>query len=461
MKISQLTRRDWLKCVGLGTGAMFVNAANFVSDSKADFVYKEDMTSGELLDGSQATPCQLQNGTIVRPKFNVPQIHETDVLVIGGGPAGTVAAIAAARAGVKTTIVERYGYFGGLSTGGLVLHILGHWTIDNGQKIQVCQGIGEEMMQRLEAFPNGIIKREFGKNPTIDAEAYKYLLVEMITEANIDVFLHSWAIDAIIDDEVDSQTGNAILRGVVIQTKLGPQAILARQIIDATGDGDVFSMAGAAHTQRLYSIGLPHRLGNLDRVTPNKSPKPRFLGDATPVPGVRWVNMGGPVADGIDVKTLSELELKHRKQIWKQVQQIKATPGYEEVYLMETASQIGVRITRVIEGMKTLTLEDARANKQFDDCIGVGGAWNGDHIGWRIPLGALLPTNIENLLTAGRSISGEPKMSDVIRVIPNCWVSGQGAGCAAAIAVQQDCLVRNVPIEPVQQLLKNQNAYLC
>ncbi|MBR2003936.1 MAG: FAD-dependent oxidoreductase [Thermoguttaceae bacterium] len=462
MFLSELNRRDWLKSLGLGASAAALGAVGLAPrDAAADFVTQKDKTTGKLLDGSQAVPCKLGEGGVVRPSAVVPTISETDVLVVGGGPAGCVAAISAARAGAKTTLVERYGHFGGLATGGLVVHILGHWTKEGDKKVQATQGIGEEMMKRLEDLPQGIVNREFGRNPTLDAEAYKYLLVEMITEANIEVFLHSWAIDAIIDDEPSPETGNPVVRGVVIQTKLGPKAILAKQIIDATGDGDVFVPAGAAHTQRMYNIGLPYRIGNLDRAKPEKGGKrARFLGDVTPVPGVRWVNMTGPSLDGVDVKVLSELELKHRKQIWKQVQETRSTPGYEDVYLMETAPQIGVRVTRVIEGVATLKLDEARAGKKFDDCVGIGGAWHGDHIGWQIPFGALVPKNVENILTAGRSISGEPLMSDVIRVIPNCWVTGHAAGAAAAIAVQDGTLARAVSIPKVRALLKEQKAYL-
>ncbi|MBQ1278487.1 MAG: FAD-dependent oxidoreductase, partial [Thermoguttaceae bacterium] len=331
MFLSELNRRDWLKSLGLGASAAALGAVGLAPrDAAADFVTQKDKTTGKLLDGSQAVPCKLGESGVVRPSAVVPTISETDVLVVGGGPAGCVAAISAARAGAKTTLVERYGHFGGLATGGLVVHILGHWTKEGDKKVQATQGIGEEMMKRLEDLPQGIVNREFGRNPTLDAEAYKYLLVEMITEANIEVFLHSWAIDAIIDDEPSPETGNPVVRGVVIQTKLGPKAILAKQIIDATGDGDVFVPAGAAHTQRMYNIGLPYRIGNLDRAKPEKGGKrPRFLGDVTPVPGVRWVNMNGPSLDGVDVKVLSELELKHRKQIWKQVQEVRSTPGYE------------------------------------------------------------------------------------------------------------------------------------
>ncbi|MDD3590309.1 MAG: FAD-dependent oxidoreductase [Thermoguttaceae bacterium] len=460
---SEVTRREWLKSLGLGVGAAAFTSVGLTNrEAQADFVHKTDKTTGKLLDGSQAAPCTLQvDGSIVRPSVSLPKISETDVLVVGAGPAGCCAAIAAARLGVKVTLVERYGHFGGLATGGLVLHVLGHWTKQDGKSVQVVQGIGEEMMQRLEAMPYGIINREFARNPTLDAEAYKYLLVEMVTEANIEVLLHSWCCDAIMADAPDPKTGNPIVRGAVVQTKLGPQAIIARQVVDTTGDGDVFYAAGAIHTQREYDIGLVSRIANLDRVNPPAGTKPpRYLGDASPVPGVRWVNMAGPSLDGCDVRVLSELELKHRKQIWKQVEEVRSTPGYENVYLMETAPQIGVRITRVIEGVETLTLENARAGKEYDDCVAIGGAWSGDHIGWQIPYGALLPKNIENLVTAGRSISAEPFMSDLVRVYPNCWASGHAAGVAAALAVKSDVTARDVDIPEVRKNLLAQKAYL-
>ena len=212
MFFNEVSRRDWFKSVGLGVGAAALSSIGLSDrESKADFVSQKDKTTGKLLDGSQATPCTLQaDGTIVRPSVSLPKISETDVLVVGAGPAGCCAAIAAARLGVKVTLVERYGHFGGLATGGLVLHILGHWTKQDGKSVQVVQGIGEEMMQRLEKTPNGIINRQFAKNPTLDAEAYKYLLVKMITEANIEVLLHSWCCDAIMADSPDPATGNPI-----------------------------------------------------------------------------------------------------------------------------------------------------------------------------------------------------------------------------------------------------------
>ena len=204
-----------------------------------------------------------------------------------------------------------------------------------------------------------------------------------------------------------------------------------------------------------------HRIGGLDKAMPEKdAKKPRGLGAGTPIPGVQWVNMWGPDGDGLDVKTLSKLEMNHRKQIWKQVQELRGTPGYDKTWLVETAPQIGVRVTRVLSGIHNMTLADAEKKRKFDDCIGIGGAWNGEHDSWQIPYSALVPKAIDNLLTAGRSTSAEPKMSELIRVITPCWQTGQAAGCAAALAIKQGTTARNVSYAALRKLLLEQKVFL-
>jgi ribulose 1,5-bisphosphate synthetase/thiazole synthase len=407
---------------------------------------------GTEVAGPTHSPAAVIGGDVIQPKRELPVLRRTDVLVVGAGPAGVVAALAARRAGARVTLVERYGHFGGLWTGGLVLLVIGHFVTG---KRQVCRGIGEEILRRLEKLDRGIINRRPGVNPTVDAEALKYVMLKMILEDDCDVLLHSWAVDAVMDGDT--------VKGVVFESKSGRQAILAQQVVDATGDGDVFAAAGAEHERRLYHLGLVSRIGHLDQVDPEKAKrarKPRHLGNVTPIEGVRWVNMHGPDADGLDVAALSKLEMDHRRQIWKNLREVRSTPGYEDVCLLETAPQLGVRITRVLSGVESLTMKGVLDGKKFPDCVAVGGAWNGDHQEWQIPYGALLPRKTDNVLAAGRCISGEPRMSDLIRVIPNCFITGHAAGCAAALAVRDGCRARDVDVPKLQRLLRQQEAYL-
>lgn len=444
------TRRDWMKTLGLGTGLAAGLRGFLENPIQADLRARKNAPPGKPAQGLSTPPSRLEGETVVRPQSPIPKIAETDVLVVGGGAAGTTAAIAAARAGAKVSLVERYGYFGGLITGGLVLKILSHRA--EGNQL-VARGLTEEMLLRLEKMPHGLNRDFRTGEPEVDAEVFKYLMVEMIEEAGIDVYLHSWALDAIMDGPT--------CRGVVFQSKMGPQAILAKQTIDATGDGDLFASAGCEHEIRTYWIGLVHRLGNLDQAAPEAgAKKPRGLGAGTPIPGVHWVNMSGPDGDGLDVKTLSRFEMNHRKQIWKQVQQVRRTPGYENSYLVETAPQIGVRVTRVLDAVHTMTLADAENKRKFEDCIGIGGAWFGEHAPWEIPYRALLPKTVENLLTAGRSTAAEPEMSELVRVIVPCWVTGQAAGCAAALAVQEGTTAREVDYATLKKRLLEQKVYL-
>ena len=447
-------RRQWLRLLGasgaaaglsglgLGrVGAQPVPGSGFQSSIIASGKIEANRYNAMIVDGQ-----------VIQPQRPLPVLHETDVLVIGGGAAGVPAAIAAQRAGARVTLVERYGHFGGLWTGGLVLLVIGH-LVTGGR--QVCQGIGEEMMRRLDPIDGAIVDRGPGETPTVDAEALKYMMVEMVDEADIKVLLHCYGVDAIMD-------GNTI-RGAVFESKSGRQAILAKTVIDATGDGDVFAAAGAEFEHRSYNIGLVSRVGNLDRVdqaAAESVPRPRHLGSHTPIPGVNWVNMHGPEVDGLDVEVLTRMEINHRKFIWQNMQRVRETPGYEKVYLMETAPQLGVRLTRVLAGVETITLADLRDATEFPNVVGVGGSSHGEHGPWQIPYGALVPKEIDNLLAAGRCISAEVRMAYLVRLIPNCCVTGHAAGVAAAVAVEDGCRVRDVDVSKVQKILREQEAYL-
>ncbi len=311
------------------------------------------------------------------------------------------------------------------------------------------------MMRRLDKLDGAIVNRRAGVAPTVDAEAVKYLMVEMIEEAGVRVYLHCWGVDAIV-------AGNQV-QGAVFESKSGRLAMVAKTVIDATGDGDVFATAGASYERRSHNVGLVSRIGNLDRVDAARASggaEPRHLGNVTPVPGVNWVNMHGPEVDGLDVEVLTRMEMNHRKFIWRNVQRTRGIPGYEKVYLVETAPQLGVRMTRAMHGLKTITLQDLKNGTVYPDVVGVGGAAGAEHGPWQIPYGALVPVSIENVLAAGRCVSAEMRMADLVRLIPNCFVTGHAAGVGAAVAVRDGCTPREVEIAEVQKILREQEAYL-
>ena len=448
-------RRQWLQMVG-ASGAAAGLAGLGAAGGAEQAVGESSGFQSSIIAASKVQEnrynAMVVGGQVIQPQRPLPILHETDVLVVGGGAAGVTAAIAAARAGARVALVERYGHFGGLWTGGLVLLVIGH-IVSGGR--QVCQGIGEEMMRRLDKIDGAIVNRRPGRAPTVDAEALKYMMVEMVDEADIKVYLHCWGVDAIMDGDA--------ARGAVFESKSGRQAILADTVIDATGDGDLFAAAGAEFEHRSHNVGLVSRVGNLDRIDAAAAagvPRPRNLGLQTPVPGVNWVNMHGPEVDGLDIEVLTRLEMNHRKFIWQHIQRVRKTPGYERVYLVETAPQLGVRITRVLAGLKTVTRADLNAGTRFPDVIAVGGASGGEHAEWQIPYGALVPAKIDNVLAAGRCISAEMRMADLVRLIPNCFVTGQAAGVAAAVAAHDGCRVRDVQVPKVQKILLEQEAYL-
>ncbi len=399
--------------------------------------------------------------TITEPAREISVLAETEVLVIGGGPAGVAAAISASRAGAETYLVERYNHLGGLWTGGLVLPLLSTHAVDKqNRRRQVIHGIGGEMAQRF--FDMGMAIHKI--NPVIDPEAGKYLLDEMIRESGVKMLYHSWGVNAIMD-------GNTI-KGVFIESKSGRLAVLAKVVIDCTGDGDVIHWSGEKSENMPYHIGLVHRLGNVDRINKNAPGyREMQIGDPTPLKSVNWVNMHGKnEQNGIDMQTLSGLQLEYRKQIWDSVTEIRKTPGHEEVFLLDTASQMGVRMSRILDGEYRLTLEDSMTYKNFDDAIGISGAWTtmlykgrkvipAERPMWQIPYRSLLPKTVENLIVAGRCFSFERDLVEDTRIIGTCLVTGHGAGAAAARAIKERELARNIDVKKLRKLLVEQNVW--
>jgi hypothetical protein len=452
---------------------------------RRNFIHQVILTSGALMAGKQCMnpredasttapeeESQLAAGKIPIPSTNasyiqepareIPVVSTADVVVVGGGPAGVTAAIAASRAGASTLLVERYNHLGGLWTGGLVLPLLStHGKARNKEQLRTLHGIGYEIYERLRDLDMTLSE----VNPVIDPEAGKYVLELMLKESGARVFYHSWASSVIMN-------GNAI-EAVILETKSGRVAVRPKMVVDCTGDGDVLSWAGEDFLNMPYEIGLVHRLGNVDRVNRDAPGyQELYLGDKTPLPSVNWVNMtGGEHENGLDFKRLSELQREHRLEIWDQVQKIRATPGHEEVFLLDTAPQQGVRMSRILDGMYRLTLKDSMTYRTFKDSIGLSGAWTSvlyegkryetrDRPVWQIPFRSLVPKRIHNLLVAGRCFSFEEALFQDARIIGTCLITGHAAGAGAALAAGSGASVRDLDYKKVQELLKKQHAQL-
>jgi hypothetical protein len=290
--------------------------------------------------------------------------------------------------------------------------------------------------------------------PTVNPEAAKVLMDDMIQEAKVDMFFHAWGVDVI-------QAGNAV-QGVVFESKQGRQAILAKVVVDASGDGDVYFQAGAQYNQISHAMGFVYRLGNVDRVDKSKAPKDAKLnlGGGEPIKSARWVNNLGPKGNGLDIRELSKIEMMHRKSAWEYVQRVRKTPGYEEVYLSQTTPQIGVRATRLLDGVASINKKGSVEGAKFADTVAVSGHDGLKLPEFQIPYGALLPKTVDNVIAAGRCISCAPDLIDRVRLIPVCIVTGHAAGVAAALAAKSGVRPRDVPVADLQKVLREQGAYL-
>jgi hypothetical protein len=455
----------------------------------------------------------MSENSIVYQK-TVPVIAEPDVLVVGAGPAGIAAAISAARTGARTMIVERFGFVGGNLTAGLVGPCMTSFSLDG--ETQLIRGVFDEMVVRMEAMGQaihpskvpasspwcGFIEYGHDKVTPFDPEAVKLVALDMLREAGVDVLLHTFVADAIVEDST--------VRGVIAVNKSGMQAIRAGVTVDCSADGDVAARAGAAFEMGREEDGLVQpmtlffRVSHVDdkvveeyvashpddfRPFSSLVMKAREEG-AFPIPrrgvgmyrtlepGVWRINTTRMLKlDGTSAEDLTRGEIEGREQIKALMRFFREwLPGFENCRLYDSAATVGVRETRRIVGEYTLTYDDLATGRHFEDVIALCGypldihSPNSDGGGtdgrlptaneYEIPYRSLVPRDLDGLLVAGRCVSATHEALSAIRVMPPAFAMGQAAGTAAAMAIEWGRAPREVPVPQLQEILLRQGAYL-
>ena len=402
--------------------------------------------------------CFIRDGKVCEPAKELPVFHTTDVVVVGGGPAGFSAALGAARAGAKVALVERYGSLGGLFTNGMVLVMLATCRRnESGKWDLVTRGVCGEFMERAAKYgrdfsnPPATTCPERMWQPTVDPEWAKVLMDEMVAESKVDMFFHCWGVDVV-------QDGGKVL-GVVFESKEGRQAILAKQVVDCTGDADMLFRAGGDYDQVTSPISTVFRWGNMDTIDPAKTPDAKFPtrgneGNAD----ARWGHTGMTTGNGLSVRDLTRIEILDRRQNWEKVVRMRSTPGWEKVYTTNSASQLGVRQSRLIAAEYVIGRREIREGLKFDDVVGWCGQ-DGPHAAFPVCYRQILPKKVDNLLCAGRCL-GRGDTIDTFRLICPCFVTGHAAGVAAAIAAQRGVAPRALAYADIRRELERQGAYI-
>ena len=421
---------------------------------------------------------------------DVPVVARSDVVVVGGGPAGLGAAVSAARNGASVTLVERYPHLGGMASGGMVL-VLDDMV--NGSEITVT-GIMSEVVDRLDRLGLAVyppvedrivdwdanrkwarwgchdFRSQIRPQPIIyavafDPDGWKRVSLDLVKETGVNLRLHSWFADAIVED--------GRIRGVICQTKLGRQAILGDVVIDATGDLDVAVAAGAQHVQGGYMVTTVFRLAGVDTDEAERfkfeeqdayrkvdRAARRIIGGSwelwwlkTPLPGIVWCNCPHMTGyDGMSVEDLSAAEFEGRRRIEAMVAYVTQNlPGFERAYLLDTGEQIGVRQTRLLQGEYVVSKEDVMERRHFPDTVCRGRDYY-------TPYRALLPKDVDQLIVAGRHYSVKPEAQKLSREIPPCLAQGEATGVAAALALDAGIKIRDVDPKAIQERMRAQGA---
>jgi hypothetical protein len=391
-------------------------------------------------------------------------------VVVGGGPAGLAAAIASARNGARTTLVERFGYLGGTATASLMACINGFRNQVEPDATQTVRGIAEEIILGLREVGDlgrsPYRQKEYATEPgqlsysyAIDTELFKWLTLRLSVDAGVDLMFHTYFCDSIVED--------GRLRGVIVENKSGRQALMARVVVDASGDADVAARAGAPFWQTRRDEAPRLNDGLMYKVEFGaQRPDSVFACDFGST-AVVWGPGSEPI-DGTDADELSKAEIDTRLRVYRDLADKQdEEPRLAGAQIVQTPPMLGIRQTRFIEGEYTLTAEDAIGGRRFDDVIAIsscpiihyyGARRYLEHEGYDIPYRCLLPKGIENLLVAGRSISSEQQPYESHRAMAPIMAVGQAAGTAAALCCEANVTPRALDIPRLQETLEEQGA---
>lgn len=443
--------------------------------------------------------------TVTEPARSTEVFGSFDVVVLGGGPAGIAAAAAAARAGAATLLVERYGFLGGMGTAAGVTNFCGLHANVFGEIRQVVHGIADDLLARIDRLgglkaPHSV----FGKTAAqaYDTPAFKLAADDLLLASGVRILFHALGAGVLMRDD-----GRGIA-ALLLETRSGRRAVLGRVFIDASGDGDLAAWAGAPYERGDGAGGMlfPSSMFRINGVEPGAGKAraweaiPALMQKAEQEEGMRFprktpiirpqpheiewranltqvANPDGSAVDGTDALQLSAGEIEGRRQIRDSFAFLRdRVPAFRDAYIVDIPPQLGIRETRRVLGDYLLTEEDVLGCASFDDTIGVNGWPIEAHVAGdvvfkfqpipdsrgfnHLPFRMLLPQAVDNLLVAGRCASMTHMGQSAARVSGACFVMGEAAGEAAAMAVTGDVLCRDVDVAALQRRLAGNGVFL-